>query len=97
MYLDNYSCTHESVQIVLKNDEDTKCDSICFKNPQQMWNNVTGEWEQYDFRKANAAFAAAVGDDVNFEGYNEDEHIARLIFTRSDGYQIAIIKFLMEG
>lgn len=58
---------------------------------------MTGEWEQYNFRKANSAFAAAVGDDVNFEGYNEDEHIARLTFTRSDGYQIAIIKFLMEG
>lgn len=96
MYLDNYDCSWEHVQIVLKNDDDTKCDSLMFMRPREMWNNVLGQWEAYCPAEANKAFQLSIGDDVNIEGHNEDEHIARITFTRGDGYQIAIIKFLME-
>lgn len=96
MYLDNYHADWDHVQIVLKNADGSQCDSICFLHPQQMWNNILGQWEMYCPADANKAFQLSLGDDVNIEGYNEDENITRVTYTRADGYQIAIIRFLME-
>lgn len=97
MYLDNYHCDWERVQIVLKSDDDTKCDSICIMYPRQMWNNILGQWEQYCPKDVASAFQCAIGDDVNIEGYNESESVRCVTYTRADGYQLAKIKFLMEG
>lgn len=97
MYLDNYCCEWDHVQIVLKNAEDTRCDSIRFHRPDQMWNSILGQWEMYCPAEVNKAFQLSIGDEVHYEVYREDEHVSRVTFTRADGYQIAIIKFIVEG
>lgn len=94
MYLDNYHCDWDHIQIVLKNADNTRCDSLVFERPREMWNNILGQWEMYCPADVNKAFQLSLGDDVNFEGYNEDERIVRVTFTRADGYQIAIVRFL---
>lgn len=67
------------------------------KHPNEMWDSVIGQYVQYCPTDAAKAFQCGIGDDINIEGYNENDHIARVTFTRPDGYQVAIIKFLMEG
>lgn len=96
MYLDNYHCDWERVQLVLKSDDNTMCDNMIFWRPREMWDNVLGQWTMYCPKDANSAFNGCLGDDIQIEGYNEDNKIARVTFTRADGYQIAIIKFEME-
>ena len=96
MYLDNYHCDWDHVQLVLKSDDGLKCDSMMFMRPRKMWDNIIGRWKSYCPKDVNGAFSGCIGDDVQIEGYNEDNKTARVTFTRSDGYQIAIIKFEME-
>lgn len=96
MYLDNYHCDWERVQIVLKNDDDTACDSVHFNHPRQMWDRVLGQYVQYCPADANRDFQLSLGDEVQVTKFIEGD-VLRVTFTRPDGYQIAIIKFLMEG
>lgn len=61
-----------------------------------MWDNVLGQYTQYCPKDANSAFSAALGDEVTLSVYFESETISRVTYTRADGYQVAIIKFIRE-
>lgn len=96
MYLDNYHCDWDHVQVVLKSADERKCNSIAICRPVQMWDNVLGEYTQYCPKDVTSAFSAALGDTLSISVFFESETISRVTYTRADGYQVAIIKFIRE-
>lgn len=96
MYLDNFHCDWGRVQVVLKSADELKCHSIAVYRPDQMWDSAKGEYVKYDPKVVTTAFRAVLGDELTVSVYFETENVSRLTYTRADGYQVAIIKFIKE-
>lgn len=93
MYLDDFECTWDYVTVILKDGNHIK--EYTMERPRQMWDSVIAQYVQYCPSDANKAFMNSIGDDIEVV-YDTDDGFTRAVYTRPDGYQVAIIKFKTE-
>lgn len=95
MYLDKFECTWSAVTVILKDGNITK--EYIMERPCQMWDFDFDGFVPYYPLDAHKAFQNSIGDDIEVICRpNYEPGIARVTFTRSDCFPLAVIKFKME-